>query len=298
MGSTSPNQQLGFMLAILSAFGFSFKAIFVKLAYLSAPVDAVTLLSLRMVFSLPLFLLIGFASLRKGVQLNARDWGLLALLGLAGYYGASILDFMGLAYISAGLERVILFTYPTLTLLICVLFLDKPFSRRLGIALPVCYLGMALVFFNDIQVADDRGSLWLGAALVFGSALLYAFYNAFSEISIKRAGAMRFSVLALLVSILAAQLHFFSVNPAATLIQPLPVYLYCAAMALFSTVMPIFLQSSAIQHIGAAKTALIGMLGPILTIFFGWLLLAEPFTLQQLAGTLLVLFGVYLARRA
>lgn len=292
-------EHLGIILAVLAAFGFSFKAIFVKLAYQSAAVDAVTLLSLRMIFSLPFFFIIGYSALRSGDKLHAKDWMLLIFLGLSGYYGASILDFMGLEYISAGLERVILFTYPTITILIGLLFLQKPVSRQLILALFLCYAGIALVFFNDMQLSEDHTALMLGAALVLGSALLYAFYNAFSEVSIQRIGAMRFSVLALLVSIVSAQLHFLAANPIENLVQqPAPVYLYCAGMAIFSTVMPIFFQSSAIHYIGAGRSALIGMLGPVLTLFFGWWLLAEPLTAVQLVGTSLVLFGVYRVRYA
>jgi len=292
------SRQLGIGLAVLAAFGFSFKAIFVKLAYQSAEVDAVTLLSLRMIFSLPLFLLMGVAYLRNGPRLGPKDWLLLVLLGLSGYYGASILDFMGLEYISAGLERVILFTYPTITILIGLLFLGRPFSPRLILALGLCYAGISLVFTSDKQISGGSAAPLLGAALVFGSAVLYAGYSAFSEVSIKKLGAARFSVLALVVSILAAQFHFLAVNPLSDLVQPLPVYAYSAAMALFSTAMPIFLQSAAVQRIGADRTVLVGMLGPIMTIFFSWLILSEPITWVQLSGTGLVLVGVYQVRRA
>lgn len=293
----SPHQ-FGIGLAVLAAFGFSFKAIFVKLAYQSADVDAVTLLSLRMIFSLPLFLIMGFAYLHSGPRLGPKDWLLLIFLGLSGYYGASILDFMGLQYISAGLERVILFTYPTITILIGFVFLQKSVSVRLIVALALCYAGVSLVFISDKQLSDDSAAPLLGAALVFGSAVLYACYNAFSEVSIKKLGAARFSVLALIVSIVAAQIHFLAVNPVSGLVQPLPVYAYSAAMALFSTVMPIFLQSGAVQRIGAGRTVLVGMLGPIMTIFFSWLILSEPITWVQLSGTGLVLLGIYQIRKA
>ncbi|MEH6490566.1 DMT family transporter [Halopseudomonas sp.] len=290
-------RQFGLLLAVLAAFGFSFKAIFVKLAYLSAPVDAITLLSLRMLFSLPMFLLSGYAYLRNGPKLGVRDWALLVFLGLTGYYGASILDFAGLQYISAGLERVILFTYPTITILIGLLFLGKGASPRLIGALALCYAGVSLVFVSDHQLAEDSIAPWLGAALVFASAVSYACYTAFAEVSIAKLGAARFSILALIVSIIAAQAHFLVTNPLSDLIQPLPIYAYCAGMALFSTVLPIFFQSAAIQRIGAGPTVLVGMLGPVMTIFFSWLLLAEPLTWVQLGGTALVIAGIYLIRK-
>ncbi|GAA6131802.1 DMT family transporter [Halopseudomonas sabulinigri] len=297
MRSALSPRQLGILLAVLAAFGFSFKAIFVKLAYLSAPVDAITLLSLRMLFSLPMFLLSGYAYLRNGPTLSIKDWALLVFLGLTGYYGASILDFAGLQYISAGLERVILFTYPTITILIGLLFLGKTASPRLIGALALCYAGVSLVFVSNHQLTEDSIAPWVGAALVFASAVSYACYTAFAEVSIAKLGAARFSILALIVSILAAQAHFLVSNPLSDLIQPLPIYAYCAGMALFSTVLPIFFQSAAIQRIGAGPTVLVGMLGPVMTIFFSWLLLAEPLTWVQLGGTGLVIAGIYLIRK-
>jgi drug/metabolite transporter (DMT)-like permease len=173
-----PAERLGIALAILAAAGFSLKAIFVKLAYAAAPVDAITLLALRMGFTLPVILWV-LAADRHGLRaLGRRDWGLLAALGLLGYYGASILDFLGLQYISAGLERLILFTYPTLTVLIGVLALGKRLERRQLAALGLSYAGIALAFAHDLRLSADSGAVALGAALVFGSALSYALYSA------------------------------------------------------------------------------------------------------------------------
>ncbi|MBT1062719.1 DMT family transporter [Bowmanella sp. Y26] len=290
-------ERFGVSLAILAAFGFSFKAIFVKLAYASAEVDAVTLLTLRMLFAFPIFFIVGFSALRGGPALTRKDWLLLVLLGLAGYYGASILDFMGLAYITAGLERLILFTYPTLTILLGVLFLGKRFDQRLVLALLLCSMGISLACATDFGSSDDDSAVLTGVLLIFGSALAYAFYSAFSEVSIKRLGSMRFSVLAMLVSILAVQTHFLLVNPLENLIQPMPVYLYCAAMAVFSTVLPVFFQSAAVRRIGAPRTVLIGTLGPVLTLFFSWLILTEPLTLLQFVGTALVIIGVMVVNK-
>jgi drug/metabolite transporter (DMT)-like permease len=295
----SPNR-LGVALALLSALGFSFKAIFVKLAYAvpqSVPVDAVTLLSLRMVFALPVFLWVGFQSSRDAEPLARRDWLMLSALGLLGYYGASILDFIGLQYISAGLERLILFTYPTLTVLLGVLFMGRALERRQVISLLLSYAGIGLAFAHDLQMAGEMEMVLIGAGFVFASSLSYAFYQAGSESVIKRLGAARFSALAMLVSTLATQLHFFMAQPLSALIQPLPIYAYGAGMALFSTVLPVFWQSAAIRHIGSAKAAMIGTLGPILTIFFGWWLLGESISLAQMAGATLVLAGVLLISR-
>lgn len=290
-------ERLGIALAVLAALGFSFKAIFVKLAYAAAPVDAVTLLSLRMVFALPAFLWVGFVASRSAQPLTRHDWGMLVALGLLGYYGASILDFIGLQYISAGLERLILFTYPTLTVLIGVLFMGKSLTRREIGSLLLSYAGIGLAFAHDLQVAGEMTAVLVGVAFVFGSSLSYAFYLSGSAPAIQRLGAARFTALAMLVSTLATQLHFVATQPPTALIQPLPIYAYGAAMALFSTVLPVFMQSAAIRRIGSAKAVLIGTLGPILTIFFGWWLLAEPLSAAQLGGAALVLAGVLLVSR-
>ena len=290
-------ERLGIALAVLAAFGFSFKAIFVKLAYAAAPVEAVTLLSLRMVFSLPVFIWVGIVASRAAPPLSRRDWGVLLALGLLGYYGASILDFLGLRYISAGLERLILFTYPTLTLLIGVLFMGKKLERRELLALALSYVGIGLAVAHDLQIASDVRRVVLGAVFVFGSSLSYAFYLAYSAPAIERLGVARFTALAMIVSTLATQLHFFLSEPVTALIQPLPIYFYGAAMALFSTVFPVFMLSAAIRRIGAARTVLIGTIGPVLTIFFGWCLLGEPLSAEQLGGAVLVLAGVWLVSR-
>lgn len=285
------------MFAFLAAFGFSFKAIFVKLAYATAPVDAVTLLTLRMVFCMP-FVMIAFVPVLRGMpRLSRRDVGMLLLLGGIGYYGSSMLDFYGLQYISAGLERLILFTYPTLTILIGVLFLGKPAERSIMLAAMLSYAGIAIAFVHDASQSSDVHSVALGAGFVFGCAVLYALYSAGSELAIKRLGAMRFSLLSILVATAAIVLHFLLSRPWQQLLLPAPIYGYSLGMALFSTILPIFWQSLAIRHIGAARAVLIGTLGPALTIFFGWWLLDEAISLSQLAGTVLVISGVLLASR-
>jgi drug/metabolite transporter (DMT)-like permease len=290
-------ERLGIALAVLAALGFSFKAIFVKLAYAAAPVEAVTLLSLRMVFALPVFLWVGFVASRSAPPLTRRDGAMLVVLGLLGYYASSMLDFLGLQYISAGLERLILFTYPTLTVLIGVFFMDKTLEKRQIGAVVLTYAGIGLAFAHDLQVAGDMKTVLVGAAFVFGSALTYAMYSAGAEPAIRRLGSARFAALAMLVSTTATQIHFFATQPLTAFVQPLPIYGYGAAMALFSTVLPVFWQSAAIRRIGSARAVLIGTLGPVLTIFFGWWLLAEPISAAQLVGAGLVLAGVLLVSR-
>ncbi|GGF81416.1 DMT family transporter [Alteromonas lipolytica] len=287
---------LGVILAVLAASGFSLKAIFVKQAYLLAPVDPVTLLSLRMLFALPFFLIVSFTALKNIGKLTIREIFTLVCVGLAGYYGASILDFMGLQYITAGLERIILFSYPILTILIGIVFLHQPFEKRLILPVLLCFLGVACACASDLSMSSANEAIALGVLLVAGSAVCYAFYQAFSEPMIKRLGAKPFSVLAMLISIFAVQLHFFSQLPLSALNQPGDVYWLCFMMAVLSTVLPVFLQSSAISRIGAARMSLISTLGPMLTIVFGWLILDEQITLMQITGMVLVLSGIMLIR--
>jgi drug/metabolite transporter (DMT)-like permease len=283
-------------LALLAALGFSLKAIFVKLAY-PYGVDAITLLALRMGFALPIFLWVGLAEQRRaGTNLTGGDWGRLFLLGMLGYYGASILDFWGLQYISAGLERLILFTYPTLTIMIGVLFQGKPFSRREALAVVLCYTGIGFAFIHDLGFGEAR-EVWIGGALVFGSSISYALYLSGSAPMIGRLGAMRFSALAMLMSSAVTLLHFSLAQPFSAFVQPLPVYSWGLAMALFATVVPVFAQSAAIRRLGAGRASLFGMVGPMLTIGFGWWLLDESISLAQMMGAALVVAGILIVSR-
>ena len=221
---------------------------------------------------------------------------LIVTFSLLGYYGASILDFWGLEYISAGLERLILFTYPTLTILIGVLFQGKAFTRREGAAIALCYTGIGFAFVHDLNLGDTR-SVLIGGALVFASSVSYAFYLSGSGPMIARLGAMRFAALAMLFSSAVTLIHFLAVQPLTAFIQPLPVYGWSLAMALFATVIPVFALSAAIRRIGAGPASLFGMVGPILTIGFGWWLLGEPISIEQTIGAIFVVLGILIVSR-
>ncbi|MBK6638277.1 MAG: DMT family transporter [Rhodocyclaceae bacterium] len=289
----------GMLLAIVAAFGFSFKAIFIKLAY-PYGVDAITLLALRMAFALPIFLWVGFRASRSALPLSGRDWLVVLFLGSVGYYGASILDFLGLRYISAGLERLILFTYPTITLLLGLLMYQQRITRRQVGATLLCYAGIAAAFIHDLRISGDISAVWLGGALVFASSCCYALYLAGSAGMIARIGTARFTALALLVSSTMVFAHYFTTHPVQILLdQPLPVYGYALAMGLLSTAMPVFAQSAAVRRLGSGESALVSMVGPLLTIVFAAILLDEGFSLAQMVGVILVLAGVAsLGRRA
>lgn len=285
------DRRWGLALAIIAAAGFSSKAIFVKLAY-PYGIDAVTLLSLRMLFALPVFLWVGIRASYSGAALTARDWCSVAGLGCLGYYGASILDFLGLQYISAGLERLILFTYPTLTLLLGVILHGRAITRREAVALSLCYAGIAAAFAHDLTLSPDTSVVWIGGGLVFASSVSYAFYLHGSAGMIARLGSARFTALAMLASTAVTFGHFLATHAMTALIQPGPAYLYALAMAAFATVLPVFAQSAAIRRIGSGQAALIGMIGPLLTIALAWLFLSESISLQQLIGLTLVVAGV------
>lgn len=294
------SDRIGVGLAILAAFGFSFKAILIKLAYAApgaAPVGPITLLSLRMLLSLPAFVWLGVTSSRAAPPLTRRDWGMLVVLGLLGYYGASLFDFLGLQYVSAGLERLILFTYPTLTILISVFFMGKRLDRREVAALLLSYVGIGLAFVHDLEFSGDMQKVILGSLLVFGSSVTYSLYLSGSGPMISRLGSTRFTALVMIVSTLAAALHSLVSQPLSAYDLPASIYGYVLAIVVFSTVLPMFMQSASIRRIGIARSVLIGTLGPVLTIFFGWWILGEPMSLAQAAGTAMVLLGVFMVSR-
>ena len=282
---------LGAGFAFFAAIGFSGKAILVKLAYRYG-VDAVTLLALRMAFAVPIFLAAALWSGRRGQAkpVERRDWGAILLLGLAGYYLASLFDFMGLSYISAGLERLVLFLYPTMVVILSALLYRRAIRRHEWLALALSYAGIALVFLHD--VGGPQQGVVLGTLLVFASTLTYSMYLIGTGHVVARVGAMRFTAYAMLVASGATLLQFGLSHPLAAIRQPLPVYGLGLAMALFSTVLPVFMLSAGIRLIGSGHVSLIGSVGPVATIFMAAWFLGEPVSAMQIAGSALVLAGV------
>jgi drug/metabolite transporter (DMT)-like permease len=290
-------QASGFAFAVLGAVCFSFKAIFVKLAYRYG-VDAETLLALRMGYALPFFIAMGISvSRREPRPLSRRDLGMLGVLGLTGYYLASYLDFLGLHYITAALERLILFIYPTLVVILSAVFLKKPLARALYLPMGLCYLGIALAVGHDLDPAHAGSNVLLGCALVFGSTLSYALYLMLSGEEVKTLGATRVAAFASTIACLLSLAQFAVMRPLANLIQPWQVHALGLAMALVSTVLPIWLIAVAMRRIGAGPTSMIGTLGPVLTILFGWIFLGESLGTIQLVGATLVITGVLLIGR-
>jgi drug/metabolite transporter (DMT)-like permease len=294
----------GAILAFTAAAFFSMKAIFVKLAYIGQTdaglhSDAVTVLALRMLFSLPILLIAAFWSSRKHHhRLTRKDWVAVLFLGIVGYYLSSLLDFMGLQYITAGLERLILFLYPTIVAMLSVFLFKKPIGRTGIVALVLSYIGIALASVHDVETSGDPRAVLIGGGLIFACTITYAIYLVGQGEVVGRIGATRFAALATTVAAACVLIQFAIQNPISQIVtQPLPVYLHSGLMALVSTILPIFMTAKAIQMIGAAKVSLIGAVGPVATIFFGWLLLGEDVSIQQIIGAALVLAGVILVAR-
>ncbi len=281
----------GVIFALLAAVGFSAKAILVKLAYLDH-VDAITLLALRMAFSVPFFIGVAiWAWLRHAEQLGKHDMLLVLALGLLGYYLSSYLDFLGLQYITAGLERLILFLYPTMTVILTALIYKRKIGGKVLVAMTLSYAGIALVFLHDAGVREG-GSVVLGTLLVFLSTLSYSSYLVGAGHAIRRIGTARFTAYAMVVASAASLLQFGVMRPLSALDLPLRVYELSIGMALFSTVLPVFLLSYAIRRIGSGSASLIGSIGPVSTIGMAYVFLGEQISLLKIIGSALVLAGV------
>lgn len=288
---------VGLLFAVLGAVGFSFKAILVKLAYRHG-VDAETLLALRMALSLPFFIVLGmFAGRRSTRPMEGGDWLWMLGLGFFGYYLASYFDFLGLKYITAGLERLILFLYPTIVIVLSAVFLGKPITRRTLAALLMCYLGVGFAVGHDLRVVGDTRDVLIGSALVFGSALSYALYLMGNGVVVGRLGSMRVTAFATSVACILCIAQFLVLRPVSALVQPWQVYGLSLAMALFATVAPVWLVSEAIRRMGAGSVSLTGSLGPVITIGLGWLLLDEVVGVAQLVGAAMVIGGVLVVAR-
>jgi len=281
----------GLGIAIGGSVLFSTKAIVAKLLY-RYHIDAVTLIAFRMLFSLPVFATIALWKMRTGAPLSSGDRWRIVGLGLVGYYLSSFLDFLGLQYISVGLERLILFLTPTFVLLISSTILKQHINRKQWMALLTSYLGIVLVFVHDLQ--GGSGSIVTGSLLVLGSAVAYAAYLLGTGEMVRRIGSLRLVAYAMCVSSVACILQFFVLRPAALLVQPWQVYGLSLVNGIFCTIFPVFMTMVAVQRIGAATASQAGMIGPVSTLFLGWALLGEPITAVQLAGTGLVLAGIYL----
>jgi drug/metabolite transporter (DMT)-like permease len=282
--------------AVLGVLGFSFKGILVKLAFESYPVDAVTLLALRMLYSAPFFCAMAWWSSRRPglARIARRDMLRLVWFGFIAYYVASLLDFVGLQYITASLERLVMFLYPTVVVILSALLLGKRVTRRAMVALVLSYAGIALVFWQDVHLAPDAGATLIGGALVFGSASLYALYLVQAGAVINRLTSLRFIAWAMLASTVFVLAQFVLTRPLTALAVPARIHWLSLAMAIVATVLPVWLTAESVRRMGANAASLVGALGPVFTAGLGAVILGERIEGLQLVGGALVLVGVLL----
>jgi len=288
------NLAIGLVLAMAGSIAFSGKAIIVKLAYRHG-VDAVTLIMYRMLFALPLFVGMAWWASRGKPALSRHDWMGVLGLGFSGYYMASFLDFWGLQFISASLERLILYLNPTLVLVLGWLLFGRRINHLQGVAMAVSYAGVLLVFGHEVRF--DGSATLVGGALVFGSAVSYAIYLVYSGEMVKRLGSLRLVGLATTVACVLCIGQFVVLRPfSAALVAPEVVWL-SVLNAVACTAAPVLMVMMAIERIGSGLAAQTGMIGPMSTIAMGVWLLDEPFNAWIIAGTVLVVAGVLVVTR-
>ena len=289
----------GVILSLLGAICFSTKAIFVKLAYRETAVDAVTLLALRMIFSLPFFAVSAWwATLKSSnVKFTAKQWIAVGLIGCLGYYISSLLDFIGLQYVTAGIERLILFAYPTMVLLMSALIFKVNINRAQWIALVITYVGLLIAFWGEVSFVGKSTQFYLGAGSIFICAITYAMYIVGSGRIIPAVGATKFNSYAMSFAALAVIIHFIIVNDHSLLFLDFEIYAYSFLMAIIGTVIPSYLVTQGINRVGSDNTAIIGSVGPVSTIVQAYFFLNEPIHLMQLSGTALILTGILIISR-
>jgi drug/metabolite transporter (DMT)-like permease len=282
---------IGIALAIIGVIGFALRPVLIRAAY-AYVADPVTLLALRMIFALPFFMVAAAWSRRdhRRAKLTWREILSISALGAVGYYLASFFDFLGLQYVSAGLGRLLLFLYPTVVVLLSAAFLGKRILRREVAALVLSYAGVALVLSSSLH--QVHANVPLGAALVFAGAVLYAVYLVAGSHVIQQVGSVRFTAYAMTAASVFCIVQFLLLRPLSALDLPMEVYGLMLAVGILSTVAPAFMISEALRRIGANHVALIGGLGPVAAIVFGYIGLDETMTALQLCGGALVLAGV------
>ena len=286
----------GFIITFTGAVFFSTKAIIVKLAFAGTTTDALSLLTLRMIFALPFYLVVAFfhGQKKENVKISSRQWWYVIMLGLIGYYFSSFLDFTGLQYISAGLERLILFLYPTFAVLINVFVFKQQISKRQVIALLLTYAGIAYAFYGEVQLNEVNPNLFWGSFLVFLCAVTYSIYIAGSGKVIPMVGASKFTAYAMLAATTGIFIHFVLRGNYSQLNSGSGLWWYGLLLGVVATVLPSFMISYGLKKIGSNNVAIISGIGPVSTIIQAHLILGEKIFFEQLVGTALVVTGVLL----
>lgn len=296
MSSQSSNTRywLGAFLVFLAAFCFATKGILIKLAY-QYPIDSIALLTLRMLFALPFYVALAVRLTRQGppMELTARQWATLFLLGITGYYAASLFNFLGLVYITASLERILLFTYPTFVLLFNAIGFGRRVTRLQVLALVLTYAGILLAFVGNIGATVQK-DISLGTFWVILSGLVYAVYLVGSDRVIARVGSQRFTCYAMMAATVPTVVHCAVQNGLQLGHYPLPVYGLGLGMGVFVTVIPTLMIAEGIKRVGSGNASIIGSVGPVFTIILSTVVLHETISWEQISGTMLVLTGVFL----
>ena len=286
----------GFLITLLGAIFFSTKAIFVKLAFRSTHVDAITLLSLRMLFSLPFYLVAVWMVSKKENQqkLTSREWLLIFAMGILGYYLSSLFDFIGLQYISAGLERLILFLYPTFSVLINTFYFKTKLNRTQIIALVLTYLGIGIAYFGELKLDTSNPNFVYGSFMIFLCAITYSFYLVGTGRMVQKVGVTRYTAYSMLMATGGIFINFLVTHDIQSIPFSTNLVGYGIALAVIATVLPSFLMSNGMKRIGSNNVSIITSIGPVSTIIQAHIFLGEHIIGAQIIGTALVIAGVIL----
>jgi drug/metabolite transporter (DMT)-like permease len=292
--SSSKINTLGFLITICGAIFFSTKAIFVKLAFQDTKVDAVTLLCLRMLFSLPFYIGAAWIAHRKEgvVKLTQKQWLWVLTMGIFGYYLSSLFDFIGLQYVSAGLERLILFLYPTFAVLINTFYFKTKLSRIQVLALVLTYIGIGTAYWGEIRSAHYGPQFFYGSFMIFLCAVTYSFYLVGTGRLVHAVGATRYTAYAMLAASAGIFIHFLVTHPVRDIVMTSSLAGYGIALAIIATVLPSFMMSVGMKKIGSNNVAIITSIGPVSTILQAHFFLGETIIPEQILGTALVMIGV------
>lgn len=291
---TRPYYWLGAIFVFFAAFCFAMKGIFIKLAF-RHEIDAISLLTLRMGLSVPFYGLIAWwlSSQKDNVRFTPKQWLWVVSMGITGYYFASYFNFLAFHYITASLERILLFIYPTFVLLINAFFRKKAITKLQIGAVALTYTGIVLAFAQNVDSSQQKDLFW-GSFWVIISGLVYAVYLVGSDKIISQIGAQKFTAYAMIAATVPTVVHCFVENGLHIGHYPSEVYWIGLVMALFITVLPSFALTEGIKRIGSGNAAIIASIGPVFTIFVATVVLGEQISALQIVGTLLVLLGVFL----
>jgi drug/metabolite transporter (DMT)-like permease len=295
----------GFLWAVLGTILFSTKAILIKLCFKTTNIDASSLLMLRMLFALPFYaaaMWYYFAN-QQLKKVKASTYFGAGLIGLLGYYVSSLFDFIGLQYVSASIERIILFIYPTLAVLLNLLIFKVAITKRQWLAILITYIGIGLAYWGELNQIPDTKMFFFGTWMILLCAITFAFYLVGSGKIIPKIGAPQFTSLSMLAASVGIFIHYFVTHQQGIAsIVDMPI-LYSSsvwlviALAIIGTVIPSFLMSGGMKRIGSNDLAIITSIGPVSTLFQARWILNEAFSWEQILGTVFVVLGVILVKK-